>query len=80
MSDKVNHDYIIQSFSALSDDTLCTIGATLDHYLSICYKNKEIAHSLGIDDNINEIRIFAKLLRVYLLDTDTLESDLECVA
>lgn len=80
MPDKVTHDYIVKVFSALSDDVLIVIGANLDHYLHVYYKHKEIAHVLGIDNNINEIRVFAKLLRVYLEDTDTLESDLECAA
>lgn len=77
MPDKVTHDYIVKAFSALSDDVICTIGANLDHYLHVCYKHKEIAHVLGIDNHINEIRIFAKLLRDYLEDTDILESDKE---
>lgn len=77
MPDKVNHDYLVEAFSALSDDVICTIGATLDHYIHLIYKNKELAHALNLDNHIIETRVFAKLIRTYLNDDDLLLSDLE---
>lgn len=77
MSDKVTRDEVNSAFISLNDDILCTIGSNLDFYLYSLNKNAILASKLGLLDNVDDIILFAKLIRLYLEDTDELESEKE---